>query len=424
MTPPAVRPATRVFQTFCHINEYEDDGFANLHRMIATSEPLVLWAPSSQLLSVRQCRVSREEFIEYVEKRRIRIVGREKWLMSKKARNDPEEMPWEGARWDDRVDGAIRAIAREDQNIPKDNDKRVLIAPRERGDHYAEYYLEEHPEEANRLNSLLETAEAIQQLPRGLLGSLKGKTNNPRALVIRLLRDVFNHGEAIHLASAEAPFFLAPRESTFLKLLDESLQTGVSLPTVQGGSSSSSAKRGAEPPSATLSAEDYAGLTREVFNILTALDHSRGNPLKGFLAGDGHTALSTWYREVCGQLQQRLPEFRTGIAIRELQKRYESGALDASTKDILFSIEGGSGTVGIGASVTEWVLQGTITGFGLAGLAAGLVGAGHGALRVLGYTRVGDKKPEWPFLYAFGQRPTRNEYEIVARALDRLTPSG
>jgi hypothetical protein len=405
-----------VFRTFCHINEYEDGGFASLHRMIATSEPLVLWAPSSQLLSVPQCRVGRDEFVEYVEQGRVRIVGRETWLMSKDARNDPSLMPWEGARWDDEVDGAIRAIAREDQDLP-DDQKRVLVAPGERGDQYASRYLEEHPEEVGRLSSLLHAAEERQQLPRGLLGSLQRDVSTPHGLVAHLLRDVFNHGEAIHLASAEAPFFLAPRESTFLKLLDESLRTGVSQPAV-------SSARGAEPPAASLSTEDYAELTHEVFDVLTALDQGRGSSLKGFLASDGHTALCTWYREVCGQMQQSLPEFRAGTAIRELQAQYDAGALDTSVKDVMLGIDGVSGNAGIATSVADWVTSGTITGFGLAGLAAGLVGAGHGALRLLGYTRIGAAKPEWPFLYALGHRPTRHQYARIAQALDRLTPSG
>jgi hypothetical protein len=429
--PPAVRPAPRIFQTFCHINEYGEDGFANLHRMIATSEPLVLWGPSSQLLSGPKCRVGGEEFVEYVEQGRIRIVARENWLMSKEARNDPAQNPWAGARWDGPVDGAIRAIACEDQALPDDDDKRVLIAPEARGDHYAAGYLQERPEEISRLSSLLQTADDMEQLPEGLLDSLKRAATSrgatapsPEALVTRLLRDVFNHGEAIHLASAEAPFFLAPRESTFLSLLDESLRTGVSQPTILGRSPNSSAPRGAEPPAAMLSTDDYAGLTQEVFDILTALDQSRGNSLKGFIAGDGHTALSEWYREVCGQLHQRLPEFRAGTAIRDLQKEHEAGALNTSIEDMVASIDGGSDIVGLVASVADWVSQGTITGFGLAGLAAGLVGAGHGALHGLGYTHVEPGKSEWPFLYTFGHLPTRNQYETVAQALDRLTPSG
>jgi hypothetical protein len=418
MTPPTVRPAAAIFQTFCHINEYEEEGFANLHRMIATSEPLVLWAPSSQLLQAPQCRVSTQEFLEYLGAGRIRIVGRRDWLMSKDARN---KAPWLGAQWDEEIDGRIKAIALEDQNLPNDDDKRVLIAPDERGNSYAATYLEQHPEDVQRLNAGLEEAEGRNRLPKGLLGSLKDRARDPQALATRLLRDVFNHGEAIHLASAEAPFFLTPQESTFLKLLDESLHTGVSVPTTSETSSSTLGSRGAEPPDASLTTEDYAELTKEVFDILTALDRSRGNSLMGFVAGEGHAALSTWYRETCAQVQQRSPEYRAGGLIRDLQSKYESGAMDESLKDIFLSIDGASGATGVALSVADWVSQGTISDFGLAGLAAGLVGAGHGALRALGYTKVGPKKPEWPFLYTFGHSPNRKQYETVAQALDRLS---
>jgi hypothetical protein len=420
MTPPTVQPTARIFQTFCHINEYEEEGFANLHRMIATSEPLVLWAPSTQLLQAPQCRVSTDDFLEYVEAGRVRIVGRRDWLTSKDARDKAEEK-WAGARWETGIDDKIKAIALEDQNLPNDDDKRVLIAPDERGNSYAKTYLEQHPEDVQRLSAELKDAEARNRLPKGLLGALKKNARDPQALATRLLRDVFNHGEAIHLASAEAPFFLAPRESKFLRLLDESLHMGVSVPIKSRTSSSAIGSRGAEPPDASLTTEDYAALTKEVFDILTALDRSRGNSLKGFVAGEGHAALSTWYRETCAQVQQRSFEYRTGVLIRDLQSKYESGVLDESLKEIFLSIDGLSGAAGIAFSVADWVSQGTITDFGLAGLAAGLVGAGHGALRALGYTKVGPKKPEWPFLYTFGHRPNQKEYETVAQALDRLS---
>jgi hypothetical protein len=418
MRLPSVQPAAKIFQTFCHINEYEEDGFGNLHRMIATSEPLVLWAPSSQLLEAPECRVLADEFLEYVEAGRIRIIGRENWLMSKEDRNSAT---WSGARWDNQIDGKIKAIALEDQNLADDEEKRVVIAPDERGDEYAAMYLEEHPEDVHRLSGELENAEVRDGLPKGLLGSLKKRTkDDSQALVTKLLRDVFNHGEAIHLASAEAPFFLAPRESKFLKLLDESLRTGVSLP---GPSAASISGRGAEPPDDTMTTCDYAALTREVFDILTTLDRSRRNSLRGFVAGDGHAALSTWYRESCARVQKYFPEHRSGELLRNLQSRYESGALDESWKDIFLGIDGALGLTGIGFSAADWISQGTITDFGLAGLATGLVGAGHGALRTLGYTNVGPRKPEWPFLYTFGHRPTRMEYEKVAQALDRLSAS-
>lgn len=418
MMAPAVRPAPAIFRTFCHINDYEEDGFANLHRMIAASEPLVLWAPSSQFLQSPQCRVGEDEFLEYVEAGRIRIVGRRNWLMNKQAR---DAMSWPGGWWDDRTDGRVKAIAEEDQDLDDPNEKRVFVAPDERGADWAGAYLEEHPDDVLRLITELEDARRRNQLPKVLLGVPWGRGDDSRPLVTRLLRDVFNHGEAIHLAGAQAPFFLAPRESTFLKLLDQVLHTGVSVPPSPAAPLSSAGSRGAVPPDRSLSMEDYAQLTKEVFNILTTLDRSRGNSLRGFVAGEGHTALSTWYRETCGQAQQRFPEYRAGVLIRDLQSRYESGKLDESLADIFLSPDGGLNTAGIASSAADWASQAVISGFGLAGLAAGLVGLGRGALRALGYTKVGPTKAEWPFLYTFGHRPNRREYETVARALDRLS---
>lgn len=65
------------FPTFCHIGEYGKSGYANLHRMIAVSHPLNLWAPTSALLGSENCQVSPKEFLGYVEGGYIRVFGRE-----------------------------------------------------------------------------------------------------------------------------------------------------------------------------------------------------------------------------------------------------------------------------------------------------------------------------------------------------------
>ncbi len=96
--------------------------------------------------------------------------------------------------------------------------------------------------------------------------------------------------------------------------------------------------------------------------------------------------------------------------------------LDESLAEVFgTTLDGLSGTAGLALSLADWANQGVISGFGLAGLAAGLVGAGHGALRWLGYAKAGPKRQKWPFLYTFGRGPNRREYEKVAQALDRLS---
>ncbi|GHG38657.1 MULTISPECIES: hypothetical protein [Amycolatopsis] len=69
------------FRTFCHIGEYGEAGYRNLHRMVVSSDPLVLWAPSSTLLSASQ--VEPRQFVRLVDDRHVRVIAREPWLLSR-----------------------------------------------------------------------------------------------------------------------------------------------------------------------------------------------------------------------------------------------------------------------------------------------------------------------------------------------------
>src|SRR5258708_23032304 len=111
----------RVFSTFCHINDYEKAGYASLHRMIVSSFPLVLWGPSGRLLQTyydkQICRISPQQFLTYVEKGFIRIIGRENWILDKNYR---QNYPWEGGRWLDSFDDAIKSIYLNQETVPED----------------------------------------------------------------------------------------------------------------------------------------------------------------------------------------------------------------------------------------------------------------------------------------------------------------
>ncbi len=82
-----------IFTTFFHINDYDEAGYAALPRLIATSYPVVLWAPSGWLLGKcyydrsNSCSISPEQFIKLVEDCHIHIIGREEWLTDKSYRN-------------------------------------------------------------------------------------------------------------------------------------------------------------------------------------------------------------------------------------------------------------------------------------------------------------------------------------------------
>ena len=67
-----------IWRTFCHINEYDDWGYRNLRRMIAASDPLVIWAPSSQLLGKSSTtKLTPREFLNCVENGAVQVAGRE-----------------------------------------------------------------------------------------------------------------------------------------------------------------------------------------------------------------------------------------------------------------------------------------------------------------------------------------------------------
>src|SRR5947199_5451206 len=131
-----------VFRTFCHISEYGTDGYENLHRMVAASSPVVLWAQSSRLIESASCRLTNREYVKLIEDGQIRIIGREDWILSRPFRNNHR---WPGSRWVAEIDDAIKSIASDDQGLPL-NQRRVALAGRERGDVWAAEYIANNPQ--------------------------------------------------------------------------------------------------------------------------------------------------------------------------------------------------------------------------------------------------------------------------------------
>jgi len=148
-----------VLPTFCHISELGPLGYGNLHRMLAMSRPLNLWAPSSVLLRDPGCKVTPEDFIRYVRNGSIRIVARKKWLTESRKR---DKHPWTGARWDPYVDGEIRSILEEDeaQGQPRAQ-RRVVAAGPEQGWSRAQEYVENNPDAARDWEAVLRLDDSL-----------------------------------------------------------------------------------------------------------------------------------------------------------------------------------------------------------------------------------------------------------------------
>lgn len=393
-----------IFRTFCHISEYGADGYTNLHRLVATSSPLVLWAPSSQLLTSSDCLLNESDFIKLIEERKIRIIGREKWLTSKDFRNSYK---WPGAWWSSKVDGAILSMAESDSTLDL-SERRVAVAEDERGGTWAREFLAENPEAVAKIHAALTAFDADLQFPRGVVEMARRLTKEPQALAQSIVRDAYNHEDAIQVAGTQSPFLLAERESVFHGLLESirsSRPPGLLVP---------------EPklPSPTL----LADLTSEVLMVLGALDRGRRTKLTKFVYSDGHRMLSEWMGGICATLACSGASDARGQIYAKLQKEFDNGNLEDSWSDIFLTSTSVVGSIGTAAGAVESITS-ELTILGSIGLASGAYSVGYGLAQKAGYAPVKFSGPEWPFIYAFGRRASGNRHRKLGAALDSLGPS-
>ncbi|SMC89502.1 hypothetical protein [Lentzea albidocapillata] len=396
---------TDVFRTFCHISEYGEAGYANLHRMIATSSPLVLWAPSSKLVGSPGCRVTEREFVALVERGTVRIIGREWWLTDRARRDDHS---WDGASWRPLIDDAIKAIARQDASLPR-NARRVVIAEEERGDAWGRAHVAENPVLATLLHETLLAPNAALHFPVGVVEKAKRYSEDPIGLAEHITRDAYNHDAAIAQSGTRTPFLLERRESRFNELLCSVRDASdVEFPAVV--------------PAAELSRSDLAELTSEVLQVLAHLENGAGSGVGKFVRGDGHQLLATWMRNSCESFERTSPTSVRGEVIARLQREFESGRLENSWPEIFGTQDSMAGSVGTSAGIIEAVAS-ELTICGAVGLAAGTYSIGKGLAQRLGYAAVPYTGPQWAFLYAFGRRASGRRHARLQLTLDNLGSS-
>ncbi len=386
---------TDLFRTFCHISEYGETGYEHLHRMIATSAPLVLWSPSGQLLESPRCRVTDADFVRYVERGQVRIVGREPWLLDRSFR---DAHPWPGSRWRTEVDDAVRAIALEDASLPAHR-RRVLISPDEQGPLRAAEHVELHPEVVDTLHAAL-TGPTASSFPVGVIEHARRFQDSPRALATDVLRHAYNHLDALALSGGEAPFYLSPRESRFHDLL--------------------SSLHGDAPRAAPAARDEVllTDLTEQVLDLLRRLEAAGGGGLAGFTLGEGHELLARWMARVCATV--RSGAAAEGVLLRTLQDDFDSGRLRNDWRDLVRGPEGLLTGGGLGLVAVEAAVQQVDVFVGL-GLATGAIATARGFLQRLGHVAAPyENASQWPFLYAFGRRASGKRRTALAQVLDLL----
>jgi hypothetical protein len=295
-------------RTFCHISEYDEAGYRQLGRLIAASDPLVLWAPSSEFLSDPSCPISSREFLEFVEEGAIQVVAREEWLDSPEKRN---EHPWPKARWNAYVDEALQYMCRRDDSIPDLRERRVVSVGDETGKSWAEQAIEERPEVAAEIAEALGDATREGEIPPGTLQTAARATSGRTKKVEVVLRDAYNHSDAIRQSEAETAILLGPGDGVFARQVAAIHTDAI---TADEGQRDQADRSEAE---AVLAASE---LSRQLVDLLAVLEElGPGTDLRSFLDGPGHRELVKWSRGVIEMLRGIRPDDlkeRLGMALK------------------------------------------------------------------------------------------------------------
>jgi hypothetical protein len=386
------------FRTFCHISEYGEAGYRHLHRMIASSSPLVLWAPSSTLLTAS--RVEPREFVRLVEEGHVRVFAREPWLLSPVFRN---RHPWgEGAAWTPSVDGELRKIAETDRDLDLAS-RRVIVAPPERGFAWAEQYVDENAILVERVRRTVARGKPEKHIPHAVLEAIRRDDYSPRQAVTHVLRAAYNHGDALGRSGATAPFYLGHQDGQFLRWISQIDPAG----------------KPASPRAVSHEHENYADLAAQLLDLLRVMEIVGGaTDLHRFVGSEGHRELVRWYAAICRCVAVERPKSIEDKVAHELNRVLDDGRLQHTFRS--WSSRRGEATVfalGLSTAVAGPFVDGPSL-LSVAGVLLGAVPVGKGLLRRMGYVSAQYSGAQWPFLYSFGREASARRIRRLRRALD------
>jgi hypothetical protein len=387
-------------RTFCHISEYDEAGYRQLHRLIAASDPLVLWAPSSQFLSDRSVsRVSPDDFLHFIEKGMVQVVAREPWLDSRSFRDNHG---WPGARWNPRIDDALRRMLRDDEREPDLQRRRVAAAPDENGPDRARQMIKETPEAATEIVEALSDKRREVEIPPGTLATAVRKADDPFGRAEVVLRDAYNHADAIGLTQAETAILLGSGDSVFS-------QRVAAIFTEEMANYRGQAKGLLADGSTTVTA---AQLSSQLVDLLALLE-TIGPPtdLRSFMKGKGHQELVEWSRKVIKLLVSAHPTKLKEQLVEQLKVDLKDAAFPHPPLD-----ERVVDTASL-ALAAKGVLEGSemLVLFGLAFEVYPMLKRG---LRARGLADPGFTGPQWPFRYLWGTSARRSRHTQLLDLLE------
>lgn len=374
-----------------------------------------LWAPSSVILGSTLSGLSANTFLRYVEEREIRIFARYNWLHEPAWRNS---LPWSEAAWNEDIDGVIKRICCEDANEPKD-DRRVVVVPEEQSHNFVETYVQNNPKEVQRWKDILLDEEKRKTIPRGTREAAWRDIDQPDLAIRRIIRDAYNHGQAISYSGADAPLLAKGINPKFLRILAEA------PPLIDKTISGNNPGRQLPITAPTRANLQLSNIAEQLMTILGALDtHARDrgdlDSLDRFIRGEGRRGLMSWIGRIHSLLRRTQGRELNGLVLEELRSDLAEGKFSSAWRDLwrhwdeasVFATASATALIGFAAAPLAIIP--------FIGVAAAAYPVGKGAVRQLGYLPATFSGPQWPFLYAYGTSSKRPQLKQLHYVLDEL----
>lgn len=205
--------------TYCHIEEFGNDRYNLLPIMAYCFNHCVIWAPNMEKLDIahkeeRSFFLSRD-VLELIENGNIQVIAREPWYY-KEERLKPKRFQSHG--WLEGIDNRLRDYAIEDRGKPI-VERRVIIAPRERGIEFAERIMGSHKKEDIELIDYIRKQKEVGNLPKRIIELIYAEKLDDDAAIKFILRSSYNNNDAFKMSKAEIPT-MADRPDVFLKCME------------------------------------------------------------------------------------------------------------------------------------------------------------------------------------------------------------
>ncbi len=205
--------------TYCHIEEFGDDRYNLLPIMTYCFNHSVIWAPNMEKLDAAhkagRSFFSAWDILELIENRNIQVIAREPWY-DKVERLVPNRFQSPG--WLEGIDNKLRDYAIADREKPT-VEKRVIIAPEERGIMFADRIMGSHKKKDIDLIDYIRKQKENGNLPQRIIKRLDYEKFDEDKSIRFILRSVYNNNDAFKLSNAEIPT-VSDRPDIFFKCME------------------------------------------------------------------------------------------------------------------------------------------------------------------------------------------------------------